>query len=296
VGKDIGKAPLTRHGYKDASADEFQIRTWGQQWPVANTGIAPGKSQLIVLDPDGLEGVALLKQAANGNLPKTFLTKTGRDQGYHLYYFGTGVGSTRAGKLDVIARTGYVCAPGCLHQSGRFYQAILDAPIAPVPSWVGPFVRSHGKSTGTAEPSLTSPPHSARTQNGADNLAQKALAAYQANQARPARLRDALMSIPANIDGATWYSYGAALYDLHWIIDGADRGFEIWVSWSQTSQGRGGGLRISRDSRPRKAVAGFQRQAIRWTAHHYRQHLRSGETAWLARRRQCRDQRGRFDQ
>jgi putative DNA primase/helicase len=62
---------------------------------------------------------------------------------------------------------------------------------------------------------------------------------YTKNEA--ARLCSALRAIPANIDGKRWFSIGAALHDLKWIVDGTDIGFEIWDGWSKTSTGEGRG-------------------------------------------------------
>ncbi|HXH94054.1 MAG TPA: VapE domain-containing protein, partial [Thermoanaerobaculia bacterium] len=62
-----------------------------------------------------------------------------------------------------------------------------------------------------------------------------------------ARLRSALRSIPASIDGRTWASILMALHDLHWRDGGgADIGLEIADEWSRTSTGRGEGLGLYR--------------------------------------------------
>src|SRR5258708_4431274 len=37
-----GKEPITKHGFKDATRDEAQIRKWWTRWPDANIGIATG--------------------------------------------------------------------------------------------------------------------------------------------------------------------------------------------------------------------------------------------------------------
>jgi len=66
------------------------------------------------------------------------------------------------------------------------------------------------------------------------NLTQNATP-YSENEAT--RLRRALSVIDAAIDGATWFSYGAALHDLKWVVNGRDEGFEIWNDWSATSSG-----------------------------------------------------------
>ncbi len=46
-----GKAPLTDHGFHDASTDAEQIEGWWSRHPLANVGIAT--EGLIVIDIDG---------------------------------------------------------------------------------------------------------------------------------------------------------------------------------------------------------------------------------------------------
>ena len=52
-----GKEPLTKHGFKDATRDEAQIRSWWTKWPDANIGLPTGEvNEIIVVDPDGERG------------------------------------------------------------------------------------------------------------------------------------------------------------------------------------------------------------------------------------------------
>jgi hypothetical protein len=50
-----------------------------------------------------------------------------------------------------------------------------------------------------------------------------------------------LPKIPADLDGKTWFSFGAAPHDLRWIVVGQDIGFEIFDKWSKRSTGKGPG-------------------------------------------------------
>jgi hypothetical protein len=259
------KHPRTQRGFKDATHDEDQIKAWWVKWPDANIGIATGASGLVVLDPDGSEGLSQLKQVA-ADLPITLVVKTGR--GYHLIYAGNNVPSSqvRGEHLDVRGSTGYIVAAGSIHENGTRY-AFLDpnALIAPVPAWVGPWVRSRGKGVvpngfgqtpnGQHETRPAPSPEGARAASfekpssfgQRSGLAQRALRALQGAEAQSwspeaeTRLRLALSAIPADIDGQTWASFGMALCDLHWDQNGQDVGFELWDAWSKTSQGRGAG-------------------------------------------------------
>jgi len=85
-----GKAPLTSHGWQDASTDEFIIRRWFERWPHANVGIACGRvSGVIVLDFDtkgGSKGYETLAALIGkiGEIPTPSVsTPSG---GVHLYF------------------------------------------------------------------------------------------------------------------------------------------------------------------------------------------------------------------
>ena len=56
--KPRSKAPLTPHGFKDASNDAQTIRAWWARWPKANIGIACGASGLVVVDVDNKDARA----------------------------------------------------------------------------------------------------------------------------------------------------------------------------------------------------------------------------------------------
>jgi len=245
-------------GFKDATTVRTQVEAWGRAAPDANCGIATGPSGLVVLDLDGPEGQALIKAVARGDLPRTLTVKTGRPGGFHCYYAGSGVPSSqvKGEHLDVRGSTGYVLAPGCVHENGSIYTIVVDSPVAPVPLWVGPWVRSRGKGVvpiTVNQPSIETRPHLRAAAGGAASLAARALGALQGAEAQPwspeaeTRLRSMLAAVPADIDGETWFKIGAALCDLHWTHpststqDEQDVGFELWDAWSKTSQGKGAG-------------------------------------------------------
>jgi hypothetical protein len=113
------KAPLTEHGFKDATTDPAVIRAWWGKWPEGNVALATGEPGPDVLDEDvssegsGWAAFNRLKRA--GLLAGArALVQTPRG-GVHAYYQGTKqpCGSlTRAGHfIDFKARGGYVLAP-----------------------------------------------------------------------------------------------------------------------------------------------------------------------------------------
>jgi hypothetical protein len=118
----VDKAPLTSHGFKDATTDEETISSWG--WPMIGAAISPGT---FVLDVDprngGADTIAMLV-TVNGSLPGTRRTRT-QSGGDHWWYrvppalqlrgtLGPGVDVKRAGKGYVIVppSPGYIWARG----------------------------------------------------------------------------------------------------------------------------------------------------------------------------------------
>jgi hypothetical protein len=111
------KAPLTEHGFRDATTDPAVIRTWWSRWPTANVAIATGAPGPDVLDVDvklagnGFAAVNRLKRA--GVLTgATALIRT-RSGGLHVYYTGTAQGCHALPRhhLDFKSTGGYVLAP-----------------------------------------------------------------------------------------------------------------------------------------------------------------------------------------
>lgn len=140
TGRDIGKAPLTPHGVKDASTDERVVRRY---WctPDANVGIATGAvSGLVVLDVDGPDGVASL---AGKTIPPTPCVLT--SNGKHFYFRHPGGVIRNFVKklpgLDLRGDGGYVVAPPSTHLSGKQYMWLPGAEhwtmqLADIPNWL----------------------------------------------------------------------------------------------------------------------------------------------------------------
>jgi Bifunctional DNA primase/polymerase, N-terminal/Primase C terminal 1 (PriCT-1) len=139
-----GKHPMTLHGLRDASRDPDDAWATWERWPDANVGICTGMpSGIVVIDVDGADGEASLAAiiARHEPLPETLTARTGREGGRHLY-FGVADQEIRnsagrlGAKLDVRGQGGYIVAPPSMHISGRRYEWIDDAPIAPLPDWL----------------------------------------------------------------------------------------------------------------------------------------------------------------
>lgn len=121
--QERGKQPLVR--WRDEStSDTSKVSGWWDRWPEANIGIDCGKSQLAVVDYDGVEPPQV----------DTLQVTTGR--GVHHYFHNAGdpvpnSASMIGDKIDVRGEGGYVLAPPSVHPSGAIYQW-SDNEIAPL--------------------------------------------------------------------------------------------------------------------------------------------------------------------
>ena len=224
---------------------------------------------------DGFEGQAELKAllAIHGKLPPTLAVRTGRPGGCHIYFAANGLlvpsKIDKEKHIDVRGTTGYVVAPPSNHISGQGYCWIDPAvPLAPTPEWVAGWV-SGGSKAGRKLDGSTSKAARKQAATNSDNsrliptIADELgpLPDHLQNQTAPGvtaslthaamtpwssheemRLRSALAAIRADLDGRTWASYGRALYELHWVVEGVDRGFELWDEWSSKSKNKGIGV------------------------------------------------------
>jgi Bifunctional DNA primase/polymerase, N-terminal len=124
------KAPLTVHGFKDATTDPAMIHEWWGQLPAANVAIATGAPGPDVLDvdvkPEGSGFAALNRLKRAGLLTGAARLVRTRSGGMHVYYTGTDEGCHALPRyhLDFKASGGYVLAPpSSVH--GRAYE-LLD--------------------------------------------------------------------------------------------------------------------------------------------------------------------------
>lgn len=151
------KAPLTAHGFKDATTNADRVNEFWAASPTAMIGIATGKDAgIFVLDIDvdgemGKDGLADLADLESHfhELPVGNRVRTPRG-GLHLYFqypAGLPVRSKAAlvepeGRqlsMDVRGDGGYVIAAGSIRKDGAAYEAVDAAwpPLAPeAPQWL----------------------------------------------------------------------------------------------------------------------------------------------------------------
>jgi len=114
-----GKAPLTRHGVKDATKDLDEIASWESRYgPDFNLGAACGAPLgPDVLDVDDLSAAAfMLPVLRNDATPES---ATGR--GEQLFYAGTTRGTISLGFGELRSVGSYVVVPPSIHPNGKEY-------------------------------------------------------------------------------------------------------------------------------------------------------------------------------
>jgi P4 family phage/plasmid primase-like protien len=137
------KQPATRNGFKDATLDHDQIRTWWSDDPSYLIGVATGGGLLVVdLDeykPGGVDEFldALHAHLGQGGFPDTYETRTGQG-GRHYWFTIAEPVSSMVGlfpNVDVRGEGGYIIAPPSVSTYGA-YSVTNDVPIAPAPRWI----------------------------------------------------------------------------------------------------------------------------------------------------------------
>lgn len=135
-----GKHPITQHGVKDATTNEFQIRSWWEEYPSANVAVATG-CRFFVVDEDAYHGGSISREEHLSDLPPTATVSTGSGNGStHRYYLipdGVVV-RNRTGLfpgIDIRGDGGYVIAPPSRHWSGGTYTWVDEDDFpGPVPA------------------------------------------------------------------------------------------------------------------------------------------------------------------
>jgi len=147
-----GKHPITANGFKDATTDVAQLRTWWGKYPHANIGVATGASRLVLIDADrhhtGVDGLEELHhlQQKHGKLPEGPIALTGGGGEHHLFrrplnFDGKLHPWPLAPGVDTRADGGYFIAPPSSHESGRTYEweaahDPTDLTVPECPAWI----------------------------------------------------------------------------------------------------------------------------------------------------------------
>jgi hypothetical protein len=141
------KQPLVLCGFKDATTQEKQIRTWWSRWPDAMIGLPTGaETGVFGLDvdrnerTDGFAALASLEKQ-HGNLPETLRSVTPRGSAHYFFTWHDAIKNT-AGKLglglDVRGDGGYVILPPSRRDDGKSYEWTETSAPTPIeaPRWL----------------------------------------------------------------------------------------------------------------------------------------------------------------
>lgn len=266
----IGKHPAIKWS-KEATCNPEVIRGW--QWGrYGGIGCATGPSGLLVLDLDGIEGVATYGRLMAGAGPAmTARARTAR--GAHVYFRGEApTTSDPVTKLDVRSTGGFVVLPPSPHASGHVYSwesppwdegqwgdgLPVEMWIAETPAAVLKYARAKKKRPAGMRPGRlgdkvreSSPEGVASGVKLPEWLAcaspdfgdrlERAL-----GEPDWAEVTRALACIPPSSKMDVWVRVGMA---LHEASGGADWALDMWDAWSVQSRGRpdGGGQYEGRD-------------------------------------------------
>lgn len=163
-----GRVPLAgSRGFKDATVDAAQIRSWWAERPDANVGIRTGKDSIIAVDVDrhgkgdGETSLAALEET-HGKLPGTWESITPRD-GRHFYFDPPNVAvRTRNGirpGVDIKGEGGYVVAPPSIVAGfDQPYARRNGQATAPLPQWVADLANEKPAPADKQEEPTTTPP------------------------------------------------------------------------------------------------------------------------------------------
>jgi putative DNA primase/helicase len=210
------KKPLTRHGFKDATTDEQQIRVWWRQWPNAMigtpTGPRPTASGIDVLDLDFkpeeyIDGRETLPNWSE--LSPLHTTTPGG--GLHLWFRSAGQlrNSTDiiGPGVDTRGVGGYVIVPPSRTPDGQYAFVGNVASIEELPIFPPQLL------------ALLGPQSEARSS--------------AKRRASPARVRAAMRVIPnEDVGWDDWKKWGLAIYAA---TNGSAEGLAIWQEWSAKS-------------------------------------------------------------
>jgi Bifunctional DNA primase/polymerase, N-terminal len=121
------KAPLTPHGFKDASRDERTILHWYDRWPGAGVAIACG-AVLAVVDADvkaGADPKEVLDLHGLTDAPMVVETAPNDEgeRGRHVYCRGPArTGKTAEVGVEIRGRGSYCVCPPSIHPTGIAYR------------------------------------------------------------------------------------------------------------------------------------------------------------------------------
>lgn len=132
------KKPLTDHGFKDATTDAEQVKSWWTEHPYANVGLPTGIAfDVVDIEAEHIERFEAMCTEHGVDLEDFPRARSGRG-GLHIYVAPTGLGSPIPGLGDLKGKGGYVVAPPSSLVLGKAYQWIKepDGTFPPCPAFL----------------------------------------------------------------------------------------------------------------------------------------------------------------
>jgi hypothetical protein len=140
------KRPLTKHGFKDATTDENQIRAWGKRWPKAWFAIPTGlPTTFDAADFDNPKWLTLYIRLRR-EVPQAAVALSPRG-GRHVLFAATGLSNSQNGGLDWRGEGGYIVVPPA---PGRRWIHPLNGALPEPPDWLLAEVNAQHSSTAGA--------------------------------------------------------------------------------------------------------------------------------------------------
>jgi hypothetical protein len=228
VGKN--KAPLTKNGFHDAEIEEEKIKKLWENSPVANIGIAVGKSKLTIIDIDVKNGIDIdwfIEYLENqGPIPETIQTET-PSGGRHIWFknnnnldISSATNKIMKG-VDILSKTGYILVPPSITTKGRysFYDEYNDlfekGTLQEIPNWL------HNQ--------LVNQRTNNKSKILVNNVLEENLIILSEKEFK--EIRSALQYISNYDDYDIWLKIGMALKTTMSI-----QSFGLWCEWSEQSE------------------------------------------------------------
>ena len=142
------KAPLTKHGFKDATDDVGQIQAWWELYPDAGIGLPTGSvNDIVVVDIDPRNGGHISFERLTdeyGSLPDTVHCMTGSGGDHYYFKYDDRINVSKLNGYDGIDIQGngkYVILPPSTHPNGKQYEWEASSkpvitPIADLPKYM----------------------------------------------------------------------------------------------------------------------------------------------------------------
>lgn len=167
-----GKAPITPHGFRDATIDPAQIQAWWAKHPAANVGMPT--AGLLVIDVDGADNPWPEDPAREKDLSRGPVSLTPRGGRHHIFRqpAGRAWGNTAgriAPKVDTRANGGYIVLPpsvveGKPYRWAETLELSVERPgLSEAPGWLASLLDGPGGngSPPGAPPDAHGPPQGA---------------------------------------------------------------------------------------------------------------------------------------